>query len=61
MDVRIRNYEWDSDGELQRELSKYVTKGLQRNVILSYMLRDFPRYSWGIKPFDRRMWYFNSL
>ena len=59
MDVLIRNSEWESDGELQRELSKYVTKGLQRNEILSYMLRDFPQYSWSIKTLDRRMRYFN--
>ena len=42
-----------------RELSKYVTKGLQRNEVLSYMLRDFPQYSWSIKTLDRRMRYFN--
>ena len=48
MDVHIRNSEWEADGELQRELSKYVTKGLQRNEILSYMLRDFPQYGWSI-------------
>ena len=59
MDVRIRTSEWESGGELKRELSKYVTKGLQRNEILSYMLRDFPRYSWSIKTLDRRMRYFN--
>ena len=59
MDVRIRNSEWESDGELQRELSKCVTKGLQRNEILSYMLRDFPQYSWSIRTLDRRMRYFN--
>ena len=59
MDVLIRNSEWESDGELQRELSKYVTKGLQRNEILSYMLRDFPQYSWSIRTLDRRMRYFN--
>ena len=27
MGVRIRNSEWESDGELKREMSKYVTKG----------------------------------
>ena len=43
MDVRIRTSEWESDGELKTELSKYVTKRLQRNEILSYMLRDFPQ------------------
>ena len=59
MDVRIRNSEWESDGELQRELSKYVTKGLQRNEILSYMLGDFPQYSWSIRILDKRMRYFN--
>ena len=59
MDVRIRNSEWESDGDLKRELSKYVTKGLQRNEISSYMLRDFPQYSWSIKTLDRRMRYFN--
>ena len=59
MDVRIRNSEWESDGELQGKLSKYVTKGLHRNEILSYMLRDFPQYSWSIRTLDRRMRYFN--
>ena len=59
MNVRIRNSEWESDGELQRELSKYVIKGLQRNEILSYRLRDFPQYSWSIKALDGRMRYFN--
>ena len=59
MDVRIRTSEWESDGELKRELSKYVTKGLLRNEILSYILRDFPQYSWSIKTLDRRMRYFN--
>ena len=59
MDVRIRNSEWESEGELQRKLSKYVTKGLQRNEILSYMLRDFPQYSWSIRTLGRRMRYFN--
>ena len=59
MDVRIRNSEWESDGELQGKLNKYVTKGLQRNEILSYMLRDFPQYSWSIRTLDRRMRYFN--
>ena len=59
MDVRIRNSEWQSDGELQRELSKYVAKGLQRNEILSYMLWDFPQYSWRVRTLDRRMRYFN--
>ena len=59
MDVRIRNSEWEPDGELQRELSKYVTKGLQRNEILSYMLGDFPQYSWSIRILDKRMRYFN--
>ena len=55
MDVHIRNSEWESDGELQG----YVTKGLQRNQILSYMLRNFPQYSWSIRTLDRRMRYFN--
>ena len=59
MDVRIRNSEWESDGELKRELSKYVTKGLQRNEVSSYMLRDFPQYSWSINTWDRRIRYFN--
>ena len=59
MDVHIRTSEWESDGELKRELSKYVTKGLQRNEILSYILRDFSQYSWSIKTLDRRMRYFN--
>ena len=59
MNIRTRNSEWETDGELQRELSKYVTKGLQRNEILSYMLRDFPQYSWSIRTLDRRMRYFN--
>ena len=59
MDLRIRNSEEESDGELKRELSKYVTKGLQRNEILSYMLRDFPQYSWSIRTLDRKMRYFN--
>ena len=59
MDVRIRTSEWELDGELKRELSKYVIKGLQRNEILSYMLRDFPQYSWSTKFLDRRMRYFN--
>ena len=59
MDVRIRTSEWESDGELKRELSKYVTKGLQRNEILSDMLRNFPQYSWSIKTLDRRMRHFN--
>ena len=61
MDVRIRNPEWELDGELQRELSKYVTKGLQRNEMLSYMLRNFPQYSWSIRTSDRRMRYFNTF
>ena len=61
MNVSIRNSEWESDRELQRELSKYVTKGLQRNEILSYMLRDFPQYSWSIRTLDRRMRYFNTF
>ena len=52
MDVRIRTSEWEPDGELKRELSKYVIKGLQRNEILSDMLRDFPQYSWSIKILD---------
>ena len=59
MDVRIKSSERESDGELKRELSKYVTKGIQRNEISSYMLRDFPQYSWCIKTLDRRMPYFN--
>ena len=59
MNVRIRNSERKADGDLQRELSKYLTKGLQRNEILSYMLRDFPQYSWSIRTLDRRMRYFN--
>ena len=45
--------------ELQKKLSKYPSKGFQRNKTLSYMLRDFPQYSWSIRTFDRRMWYFN--
>ena len=49
MDVRARNSEWEADGELQRELSKYVTKGLLRNKILNCMLRDFPQQSWSIR------------
>ena len=59
MIVRIRNFEWKSDGELQRELSKYVAKGLQRNEILSYMLRDFPQSCWSIRILDGRMRYFS--
>ena len=59
MDVRIRSSELESDGELKRELGKYVTKGFQRNEILSYMLRDIPQYSWSIKTLDRMMRYFN--
>ena len=58
MNIRTRNSEWETDRELQRELSKYVTKGLQRNEILSYMLLDFPQYSWSIRTLDR-MRYFN--
>ena len=48
-----------SQMESQRELSKYVTKGLRRNKISSYMLQDFPRYDWSIRTLDRRMRYFN--
>ena len=59
MDARIKNSEWESNGELKRELSKYVTKELQRNEISSYILRDFPQYNWSIKTLDRRMRYFN--
>ena len=59
MDVRIRNSEWELDGELQRELSKYVTKGLQRNEILSCILREFLQCSWSIRTLDRWMRYFN--
>ena len=59
MDARIKNSEWESDGELKRELSKYVTKELQRNEISSYILRDFPQYNWSIKTLNRRMRYFN--
>ena len=59
MDALIKNSEWESDGELKRELSKYVTKELQRNEISSYILRDFPQYNWSIKTLDRRMRYFN--
>ena len=61
MDVRIRNSEWKSDGELQGTLSKYVTKGLQRNEILSYMFRDFLQYSWSIRTLDRRIAVFQYL
>ena len=61
MDVRIRNSEWESDGELQRELSKYVTKGPQRNEILSYMLQEFVQYSWSIRTLERRMRYFSVI
>ena len=59
MDARIKNSKWESDGELRRELSKYVTKELQRNEKSSYILRDFPQYNWSIKTLDRRMRYFN--
>ena len=61
MDVRIRNFESESDGELQRKLSKYVTKGLQRNEILSYMLWGFPQYSWSIQTLNRTMRCFKIL
>ena len=59
MDVRIRNSDWESDGELQEELKKYVARGHQRNEILNYMMRDFAKYSWSIRTLDRRMRHFN--
>ena len=57
--IQLKAHLETKHGELKRELSKYVTKGVQRNEISSYMLRDFPQCSWSIKTLDRRMRYFN--
>ena len=47
-----------STQSLQRELSKYVTNGFERNEILIYMLQDFLQYSWSMRTLDRRIRYF---
>ena len=55
----FRNTAWKHDEKLRDAINEYVTQGLQRSEILSFLERDFPEYAWSIRSLDRRMRHFN--
>ena len=40
---RIRNPEWESDEDLEKDLRKYVLENLKRNEELGFLKRDYPQ------------------
>jgi len=55
---RIRNPEWESDEDLEKDLRKYVLENLKRNEVLDFLIRDYPQYAWSLGTLSRRLNYF---
>ena len=49
---------WKADEYLKNEMTKYVTQGLKRTEMLSFLRRNFPQYAWSIRTLDRRLRHF---
>ena len=48
MAVRIYNSSWKDDLYLMQQLKEHNSKGMRIQEIISYMKRDFSRYSWSL-------------
>ena len=42
----VRNPTWQSDMET------FLSRGLQREEILNFLVRDFPRHMWSLRTLD---------
>ena len=58
MAERIRNPEWENDGNLREDLAKYVRQNLQRKEILDFVKLKYPMYAWSLRTLARRLQYF---
>ena len=59
MSKRIRDPSWKEDDNRESSLKTYISQGLQRTEILSFMIRDFDEYSLSLSSLDRRLKHFN--
>ena len=55
---RIRNPDWESDGDLKSDLQRYVLQNLSRIEVLDFVKRDYPQYAWSLGTLSRRMAHF---
>ena len=49
---------WKAHTYLRNEITKYVTQGLQRAEMLSFLRRDFPQYALSTRTLDHRLRHF---
>ena len=55
---RIRNADWENDGELKADIQKYVLQNLTRREVLDFLGQDYPQYAWSLPTLSRRMAHF---
>ena len=55
MASNVRNPTWRSDAKLREDMGTYVSRGLRREEILDFLVRDFPQYAWSLRTLDRRL------
>ena len=55
MASNVRNPTWRSDAKLREDMETYVSRGLRREEILDFLVRDFPQYAWSLRTLDRRL------
>ena len=58
MTDRIRNSDWEEDGNLRGDLQRYVMENLRRKEVLDFVKRDYPQYAWSLGTLDRRLSHF---
>ena len=55
MASNVRNPTWRSGAKLREDIETFLSRGLQREEILNFLVRDFPRYAWSLRTLDRRL------
>ena len=55
---RIRNPDWETNEELEKDLKKYVLENLQRSEVLDFVKRDYPQYTWSLDTLCRQLNHF---
>ena len=58
MAKRVRNSDWQEDGNLRDDLVKYVRQNLRRKEILDLVQINYPTYAWSPRTLTRRLQYF---
>lgn len=55
MAANVRNPILRSDAKLREDIETYVSRGLRREEILTFLERDFRQYAWSLRTLDRRL------